>query len=179
MRFPSANTAFDAHMDWHFRRNKKEREPGGRGAHRRWLPRVEVGILTDCTFIPSLTFFLIRYQQWINDAITLPTTAPSTSQTEKATISAERLAQLRQKWVKVPQDSKKAASVCPVCKEAFKAEWSDSEEEWIWKNALAINGVVCHFPNTVNAGLKFNSVLPCNLSSGANICFETPQSCRT
>lgn len=179
MRFPSANTAFDAHMDWHFRRNKKEREPGGRGAHRRWLPRVEVGILTDCTFIPSLTSFFIRYQQWINDAITLPTTAAATSQTEKATISAERLAQLRQKWVKVPQDSKKAASVCPVCKEAFKAEWSDSEEEWIWKNALAINGVVCHFPNILNAGLKFNSVLSCNLSSGANICFETSQSCRT
>lgn len=123
--------------------------------------------------------FFIRYQQWINDAIILPTTAASTSQTEKATISAERLAQLRQKWVKVPQDSKKAASVCPVCKEAFKAEWSDSEEEWIWKNALAINGVVCHFPNILNAGLKFNSVLSCNLSSGANICFETSQSCRT
>ncbi|OWZ60259.1 hypothetical protein LQV05_000162 [Cryptococcus neoformans] len=123
MRFPSANAAFDAHMDWHFRRNKKERESGGRGAHRRWLPRVE---------------------QWVNDAITLPSTAASSSQTEKATVSAERLAQLRQKWVKVPQDSKKAASVCPVCKEAFRAEWSDSEEEWIWKNALAINGIFYH-----------------------------------
>lgn len=32
------------HLDWHFRRNRKERESEarGRGANRRWLPRVEV-----------------------------------------------------------------------------------------------------------------------------------------
>lgn len=43
MRFPDREgDKFRAHMDWHFRRNRKERETGGRGAHRRWLPRVEV-----------------------------------------------------------------------------------------------------------------------------------------
>jgi pre-mRNA cleavage complex 2 protein Pcf11 len=32
-----------AHMDWHFRRNRKDRDGQGRGAHRKWLPRAEVG----------------------------------------------------------------------------------------------------------------------------------------
>ncbi len=30
------------HMDWHFRRNRKERESEGREGNRRWLPRAEV-----------------------------------------------------------------------------------------------------------------------------------------
>ena len=53
--------------------------------------------------------------------------------------------QLKEKWVKVPQDTKKASSICPVCKEAFVKEWSEDEEEWIWKNALNINGTVSFF----------------------------------
>ncbi|WVO16289.1 hypothetical protein L204_103964 [Cryptococcus depauperatus] len=124
MRFTSADAAFDAHMDWHFRRNRKERESLGRGAHRKWLPRIE---------------------EWIHDTLLAThTDTLSPTRNHKATVSAERLAQLRQKWVKVPEDLKEKASVCPVCKEAFKAEWSEAEEEWIWKNALNINGNYYH-----------------------------------
>ncbi|WWC61879.1 uncharacterized protein I303_104464 [Kwoniella dejecticola CBS 10117] len=134
MRFASDGPHFQAHMDWHFRRNRKERESAGRGAHRRWLPRSE---------------------EWIKDTYSSNAEAgpsnPSTNLTNSpgktasgGTISAERLNQLRAKWVKVPQDTKKAASVCPVCKEAFVKEWSEDEEEWIWKNALNINGTYYH-----------------------------------
>ncbi|WVF71472.1 hypothetical protein IAT40_006277 [Kwoniella sp. CBS 6097] len=128
MRFVADDAKFQAHMDWHFRRNRKERESGGRGAHRRWLPRAE---------------------EWINDTTesgpSNSVSSPGKLQPTAATqISAERLAQLRQKWVKVPSDSKKAAAVCPVCKEAFKSEWSEEEEEWVWKNAININSVVYH-----------------------------------
>ena len=42
IRFPEGEATMQAHMDWHFRRNRKERETEGRGAHRRWLPRGEV-----------------------------------------------------------------------------------------------------------------------------------------
>lgn len=44
-RFPAGKRGrerLQAHLDWHFRRNRKERESGGRGANRRWLPRAEV-----------------------------------------------------------------------------------------------------------------------------------------
>ncbi|WRT66372.1 uncharacterized protein IL334_003327 [Kwoniella shivajii] len=132
MRFAGDDSKFQAHMDWHFRRNRKEREAAGRGAHRRWLPRAE---------------------EWINDTFasdnepgpsssTINNSPGKTSNT--ATVSAERLSQLRQKWVKVPQDSKKALAVCPVCKESFVKEWSEDDEEWIWKNALNINGTIYH-----------------------------------
>ncbi|ODN79785.1 hypothetical protein L202_03693 [Cryptococcus amylolentus CBS 6039] len=121
-RFASDNAAAKAHMDWHFRRNRQERETGGRGAHRKWLPRVE---------------------EWIKNAVELPAVSDQATKTENSAISSERLAQLRQRWVPAPQDSKKA-SVCPVCKEAFKAEWSEDEEEWVWRNALIINKVHYH-----------------------------------
>lgn len=62
--------------------------------------------------------------------------------------------------------------MCLVCKEVFRVEWFDSEEEWIWKNVLVINGVVCYFFVILNVVLKLNLVLLCNLLSGVNICFE-------
>ncbi|WVQ72591.1 hypothetical protein IAR50_002149 [Cryptococcus sp. DSM 104548] len=121
-RFPSDNAAAKAHMDWHFRRNRQERETGGRGAHRKWLPRVE---------------------DWIKNAVELPAVSDQPTKVEVSAVSSERLAQLRQRWVPAPQDSTKA-SVCPVCKEAFKAEWSEDEEEWVWRNTLIVNKVYYH-----------------------------------
>ncbi|WVR07050.1 hypothetical protein IAU60_004089 [Kwoniella sp. DSM 27419] len=125
MRFPADDAKFQAHMDWHFRRNRKERESAGRGAHRRWLPRVE---------------------EWASDVAEAgPSNIGSPSKAQAShQVAPERLAQLRQKWVKVPSDNSKATAVCPVCKETLKAEWSEDEEEWIWKNALNINGVIYH-----------------------------------
>ncbi|WWC94197.1 hypothetical protein V866_001037 [Kwoniella sp. B9012] len=135
MRFASDDNAkFQSHMDWHFRRNRKERESAGRGSHRRWLPRAE---------------------EWINDTYSSssaeagPSTnpilnSPGKSASTTMTISAERLQQLREKWIKVPSSTAKANSVCPVCKESFVKEWSQDEEEWIWKNALNINGTIYH-----------------------------------
>lgn len=44
-RFPEDDGGkLTVHMDWHFRRNRKEKESGGRGAHRRWLPKAEVRV---------------------------------------------------------------------------------------------------------------------------------------
>ncbi|WVW83930.1 hypothetical protein I302_105953 [Kwoniella bestiolae CBS 10118] len=132
MRFASDDDKFQSHMDWHFRRNRKERESAGRGSHRRWLPRAE---------------------EWINDTYSQsaeagPSTNPATNSPGKSsastTISAERLQQLREKWIKVPSPSTKTNTVCPVCKEAFVKEWSQDEEEWVWKNALNINGTIYH-----------------------------------
>lgn len=42
---PANEEKMKAHMDWHFRRNRKEREGQGRGAHRKWLPKAEVSVL--------------------------------------------------------------------------------------------------------------------------------------
>lgn len=45
IRMPEGEEKMQAHMDWHFRRNRKDREGQGRGAHRKWLPKNDVSLL--------------------------------------------------------------------------------------------------------------------------------------
>ncbi|ORX36639.1 hypothetical protein BD324DRAFT_626645 [Kockovaella imperatae] len=118
MRFSDADGAMQAHLDWHFRRNRKQRESEGRGAHRRWLPRGE---------------------EWIQQSVITVEAGPSTSNEKSSKLTAERIAQLKKKRVKVPSNSDIAARPCPICKELFKAEWSEEDEEWVWRNAIDIN----------------------------------------
>ena len=42
IRMSHDDEKMQAHMDWHFRRNRKDREGQGRGAHRKWLPKADV-----------------------------------------------------------------------------------------------------------------------------------------
>lgn len=72
-----------------------------------------------------------------NDSVGTGATANTTS--IKAPKSAE---ELQRKWVRVPTVPGAAAAVCPVCKDGFKREWSEKEEEWVWRNAIDINGKV-------------------------------------
>ncbi|ORY33968.1 hypothetical protein BCR39DRAFT_517977 [Naematelia encephala] len=123
-RFPEGDQAkFDAHMDWHYRRNRREHETSGRGAHRKWLPRAE---------------------EWIND-FSVPDAGPSKSSTQSANslslptaLTPARVAELQLKSVPVPQDPTKASQPCPICKDVFKKEWDEVEEEWVWRNAVRV-----------------------------------------
>ena len=36
----------------------------------------------------------------------------------------------------------KLAKPCPVCKEKWKAEFEEEEEEWVFWNAVDVDGVV-------------------------------------
>ncbi|RSH87338.1 hypothetical protein EHS25_003247 [Saitozyma podzolica] len=126
MRFPEGGDKLRDHMDWHYRRNKQERQ-SGRGAHRRWLPRAE---------------------EWVTDFANSeagPSKSPTKAQTEKDIASSKIAGEaLQNRWVKVPSDPAKAARPCPICKEPFKSEWSDEEETWIWKNAVEVDGKIYH-----------------------------------
>ncbi|EIW70606.1 hypothetical protein TREMEDRAFT_13756, partial [Tremella mesenterica DSM 1558] len=123
LRFPGIGTQMQEHLDWHFRRNRKERETEGRGAHRRWLPRAE---------------------EWVSDLMTNNAVASGSGQKGKGKLTAEKMAQLKKRWVAVPSDPALAAKPCPICKETFKGEWSEEEEEWVFKNALNVNGNIYH-----------------------------------
>ncbi|RXK38292.1 hypothetical protein M231_04465 [Tremella mesenterica] len=137
LRFPGIGTQMQEHLDWHFRRNRKERETEGRGAHRRWLPRAE---------------------EWVSDLMTNNAVASGSGQSTagpsnvtgvkteegKGKLTAEKMAQLKKRWVAVPSDPALAAKPCPICKETFKGEWSEEEEEWVFKNALNVNGNIYH-----------------------------------
>lgn len=125
IRFPEGESKMQAHLDWHFRRNKQKTETDrGRGAHRRWLPRAE---------------------EWVADSGTNAEAGSSTAKTAtEATggtkLSAEQLKRYAQRTVRVPTDPARAGKPCPICKEHFKAELED--DEWIWRNAIEIGSLV-------------------------------------
>lgn len=57
-------------------------------------------------------------------------------------LTAAKLASLKKRYVGVPQDPIKKSRPCPVCKEVFKPEWAEEHEEWVYWNAVDINGTV-------------------------------------
>jgi pre-mRNA cleavage complex 2 protein Pcf11 len=47
-------------------------------------------------------------------------------------------------WIVAPTESEKTNEPCPICKEKFVSEWSEDEEEWIWKNARKVDEEIYH-----------------------------------
>ena len=82
--------------------------------------------------------------------------------------SAKRDAELRARFVVVPPGDEAKHITCPICKEAFKSEFNEEDEEWIWKNALKVDDKVC--PSMIwpaKGDLNFMFVdISCNMSCG-------------
>lgn len=57
--------------------------------------------------------------------------------------SAKRDAELNARFVVVPPGDEAKHVTCPICKEVFKSEFNEDDEEWIWRNALKIDDKVC------------------------------------
>lgn len=99
---------------------------------------------------------LSRSQDWIKDASISPdsflpssTANPSSTDTsgagQQSGLTPAARAALSKKFVVQPADPEVAARGCPICKEPFKGEFSEDEEEWIWKNAVEHEGVASRF----------------------------------
>lgn len=58
---------------------------------------------------------------------------------------AKRDAELRDMHVVVPPGDEAKPISCPVCKELFKSEFLEDDEEWVWKNAVKKDDRVCLF----------------------------------
>ena len=152
-------------MDWHVRRNRSERQSAGRGAPRRWLPRAD---------------------EWENERPTAgsagdgessamgvaaddsATTGPGHGAGAGAGVAGEgkpqrSVEELKRKFVKVPPGKNGQGGggegdvKCPICKEAFRAEWSEDEEEWVWRNAISVNGkvrIACTLTHTIIIAMR-------------------------
>lgn len=46
------------------------------------------------------------------------------------------------KKVPVPPAGGLGDKPCPICRDKLKSEWSDDEEEWVWWNAVVVEGTV-------------------------------------
>lgn len=153
-RYPSGTKGqgrMDDHLDWHFTQNRRAKDSAARGQSRSWFDRLE-------SFIRG----------GFDDAAPASKGAggsggATAADADGKSLSAARDKALKEKFAKTfvvaPTDAELAAKPCPICKEAFKSQWSEEEEEWIWLNAIkventsaegAVGGVVyyhasCHY----------------------------------
>ena len=114
-----------AHLDWHFRVNKRSLEEN-RIQSRAWY---------------------LSAQRWIDSAnIDQHDTDGSTGNFENTKVKSkpidvETLSKLK---VHVPTSEHLLNLPCPICQEKFKSVWDSEEEEWVWKNALEVKGRIFH-----------------------------------
>lgn len=56
--------------------------------------------------------------------------------------AAKRDIELRAQFVVVPPGDEAKTIACPICKEPLKSEFQEDDEEWVWKNAVNVDGRV-------------------------------------
>ncbi|KAJ9093771.1 hypothetical protein QFC19_008210 [Naganishia cerealis] len=145
-RFAAGKTGKDrlqAHLDWHFRRNRKERESEGRGANRRWLPRAEL-------WVNDIASAFTGVRDEVDPESTHGSThgmapRPGGSDVAGSAVAAKQrnTAELQKKWVTMPPNPA-GKKKCPICKEEFVDEFVQDEEEWIWRNCVKVKNSYYH-----------------------------------
>lgn len=70
---------------------------------------------------------------------------PMNAKAAAAAEIAKRDAELRALYVVVPPGDEAKPISCPICKESFKSEFLEDDEDWVWKNAVMKDDRVCVF----------------------------------
>lgn len=141
-RYPfgeKGQTSLDKHLDWHFRQNRRAKDSAIRGQSRSWFSKLEDWVRGGHDDIaPSKHASqngIDRDGSGTNGGIGASLTPAQEAELKAATKS----------FVIAPSDDPDAATKpCPVCKEVFTSEWSEDEEEWIWKNCRLVEGIYYH-----------------------------------
>ena len=134
-RYPTGTKGqgrMDDHLDWHFTQNRRAKDSAARGQSRSWFDRLE-------SFIRG----------GFDDSA--PATKSSSGTNTESDVKGVNAAQdkaLKEKFAKsfviAPTEPDLASKPCPICKEAFKSQWSEDEEEWIWLNAIKVDDAYYH-----------------------------------
>ncbi|GAA5848917.1 hypothetical protein JCM8547_006388 [Rhodosporidiobolus lusitaniae] len=142
----------DMHLDWHFVQKRRIREHAGRTVGRGWCTGEEewYSSSTSSSLDPS------------SSSTSLP--LPSSSSISSAPLDKSALLK-----AKVPVQEGLGGDPCPICQDRFKSEWSDEEEEWVWWNAVVVEGMLyhatCHAETTLSSARS--AVLAATASSAA------------
>lgn len=118
---PEGQDRMDAHLDSHFRQNRRTKERVKRGLSRSWF---------------------VTEEEWISGSggETTSHQAPAfLNEQAPADVSTENPDEYM--VVKPNEDSQKA---CSICGERFIEIWNDDEEEWMYKNAVLVNETIYH-----------------------------------
>ncbi|KIY49317.1 hypothetical protein FISHEDRAFT_22185, partial [Fistulina hepatica ATCC 64428] len=122
LRFPDSDVgkkALQDHLDMHFRQNRKASMNIGRGHSRGWF---------------------VSQDDWRNE---YSSQGKNRAEAEVADEAKADEAKLRASFVVVPHGEEASTVVCPVCKESFKSEFNEDDEEWVWRNAVKKEDKAC------------------------------------
>ncbi|VDB85436.1 unnamed protein product [Peniophora sp. CBMAI 1063] len=152
---PSGKKKMQDHLDDHFRANRQAEQPTGRGHSRNWF---------------------ITADDWLCNASGKGKGRADGRRLNKqetaAAEQASRLRELRAKTVLVPPGDEAKPIACPVCKEILKAEFNEDDEEWVWRNATAVDGRIFHATCHADA-IASASSLATRLMNGRSLTPET------
>ncbi|KAJ7283542.1 hypothetical protein C8J57DRAFT_1171278 [Mycena rebaudengoi] len=176
IRFPDTvfgKKRMEDHLDMHFKQNRKANQNIGRGHSRSWFVGVE---------------------DWVHD-LSLDVkgkgredgSRPMNAKAAAAAEVAKREADLRAQYVVVPPGEEAKPVSCPICKEPFKSEFLEDDEEWVWRNAVlkdervyhatchaeAANGLAVRLRSEL-ANLRSHSGTPESGTGGAGARLVTP-----
>ncbi|CAG8543431.1 10925_t:CDS:10 [Paraglomus occultum] len=117
----------DAHLDRHFRQNRRMKEKAKKAQTRAW-------------FVSKEDWIHVREDDTSASSATNP--AHSTTSTKSSSAATNAKDTIAESTVVAPID--KINKPCPICQEKFKSFYSDAEEEWLLKNAVLVDGVIYH-----------------------------------
>lgn len=124
-RYPSGEAgqhSLDDHLDWHFTQNRRARASIARGQSRVWFDSAA---------------------RWIRSGFD-DVVPPSKDDADDPASEHALRDKIANSYVPVPHGSELALKPCPICKELFQSEWSEDLEEWIWRNAVLVEGKYYH-----------------------------------
>ncbi|CAO3574384.1 unnamed protein product [Mortierella alpina] len=139
-----AQKKMDAHLDWHFRQNRRMKDKAKKSHSRSWLVGEE-------DWIHSREGDLGNNQQPV--FFDFASGVTKTSKDEMAL--QEEIAALKEQTssessliqnLAVPESEAAIviAKGCSICKEKFTKVWNEPEEEWSYKNATVIDKMIYH-----------------------------------
>ncbi|KAI8882083.1 hypothetical protein K501DRAFT_286051 [Backusella circina FSU 941] len=122
----------DAHLDAHFRQNRKMKERVKRGLSRSWFVSVDEWISGEGGELMSQ-----QAPAFLHDGMGH---VPATSE-KTAAVTGEQAVDPASHTVIMPNEERKP---CLICGERFIDFWNDDEEEWMYKNAVLVDDKIYH-----------------------------------
>ncbi|KAG1043483.1 hypothetical protein G6F43_011645 [Rhizopus delemar] len=134
----------DAHLDIHFRQNRKIKERGKRGLSRSWFVTVNEWIHGEGgeSVSQQVPTFLQDGMGHVNKLI------DEDNNTNEADVKPDEHTVIKH------TDERRT---CPICGENFIDFWNDDEEEWMYKNAVLEKDKIFHatcYVDAVKSGTK-------------------------
>lgn len=163
-RFPDTTEGHktrEAHLDWHFRVNKKLREENWTQMRCWYLTQddwikyrdeeeilgvgqnVDAEYESDDNYNPESNSMGAANDRPGSNRSTGGSAGNNGSSSSKKAGKIDYEG-LQAKYVLVPSNKHLALLPCPICKDKFSSVWNDEVEDWVWMNAVEVKGRIFH-----------------------------------